>query len=669
MKKWIVASLVVVVCPVAAQPYVTTPTNTNPLYIDNTKLWQSPNIPVCWETAGSATEKQWVQTAVTNSWQARSQLRFTGWAACPTSGAFNGIRIQIADSWPHTKGLGRDLNNVKNGMLLNFSFAFTKDGQQPFSGCVGTPRQFCIEAIGIHEFGHALGFAHEQNRPDAVNFWCDDRSEQPQASNGTVYVGSWDLDSVMNYCNPNYSGVGRLSAIDIEGLQRFYGRPPNDAFCNYRTGGLEWSCAGQIAGASCVQISEGSDPHTWNDNYLCAHTPPGDVRGRWESTATCNLRWSSSGPIAGMRCTAITEGAEPAAHTWNDNYLCVANSCPYHFTWSTAGRIPRLMCLPWSEPADPDTWNDNYLCWDFRPPEQQPRVVAAVEVKERGALGIRKNAIVRAACPPGMQRHSCATVTQTDSGGWCSSDGVAMHSNNKNEQLGFVSGDAADCSCRYHVGAAVQQLAHCTIQVAATCAPGHTACDEACCSGTQTCNNGQCVDPAPPACETSGGQLSWSCYRAIPGKTCVHIHEEADPHAWTDNYLCSTSDLGLAWSNAGPIAGKRCTRILESDEPPQHTWTDNYLCAPNDSPWSFSWSMAGPLAGQTCVQWLEPADPNAWTDNYLCMKRKPPPAQCPNGHAKCSNGRCPNAEGDCTGCQPPLRECLDGSCAKHCPNG
>ncbi|MFP2931647.1 hypothetical protein ACLESO_41970 [Pyxidicoccus sp. 3LG] len=33
--------------------------------------------------------------------------------------------------------------------------------------------------------------------------------------------------------------------------------------------GFSWSDSGPIAGRHCVKWSEGADPHTWNDNYLC----------------------------------------------------------------------------------------------------------------------------------------------------------------------------------------------------------------------------------------------------------------------------------------------------------------------------------------------------------------------------------------------------------------
>ena len=37
---------------------------------------------------------------------------------------------------------------------------------------------------------------------------------------GDVTIGEWDLGSVMNYRNPHWTGDGRLSAVDIEGVRR-----------------------------------------------------------------------------------------------------------------------------------------------------------------------------------------------------------------------------------------------------------------------------------------------------------------------------------------------------------------------------------------------------------------------------------------------------------------
>jgi len=181
------------------------------LYVLESAIWDSPTIPVCWEnpTEDDDRERTWVEEHMERTWAKHSGLVFTGWDACTDDSS--GIRIVIEDANPHVLHLGRALDGVENGMSLNFTFG-------NWSTSCQWMKKPCIKSVAAHEFGHALGFAHEQNRADSQ---CDGRE---QGGDGDRVIGPWDLNSVMNYCNPAWNGNGNLSAVDIQGVQQVYGK-------------------------------------------------------------------------------------------------------------------------------------------------------------------------------------------------------------------------------------------------------------------------------------------------------------------------------------------------------------------------------------------------------------------------------------------------------------
>lgn len=182
-------------------------------------IWRRPGwtpagdkpIDVCWERPDDAPAylRASVRDAVARTWAFYGMVSFRGWGAC-VDGA-KGIRIGVSPDRSGTDGLGQQLDGKPNGMMLQMDFSAS-------TYCVNR-NEFCVRATAVHEFGHALGIVHEQNRSDAPG-WC---KAKHQGETPDKTITKYDSASIMNYCNTTWQNDGLLSDSDIVTVTTLYG--------------------------------------------------------------------------------------------------------------------------------------------------------------------------------------------------------------------------------------------------------------------------------------------------------------------------------------------------------------------------------------------------------------------------------------------------------------
>jgi hypothetical protein len=227
-------------------------------------LWNKDDLTVCWEDSAFddptspdfgpdiyADERRWVKDIVQATWGRHSRFEINGWNPC-SSTANPDIRIGNTDTTASFSYIGKTSVGHSPSMVLNLGCFVPAECRDPdpdndpdegnvLAACNGllkdgyepsNPR-VCIEAIALHEFGHALGLRHEQAHPDEL---CPDQEELLDVVDnlGTVHdgepLGAFDADTIMNYCQLDNaihaSSSPTLSPGTVVGINTLYPSPP-----------------------------------------------------------------------------------------------------------------------------------------------------------------------------------------------------------------------------------------------------------------------------------------------------------------------------------------------------------------------------------------------------------------------------------------------------------
>jgi hypothetical protein len=259
--------------------------------------WPGGKVQVCWRADADdhdyfTNNSRLVRDLVENHWGRVANIQFAGWGVCPAFDNDNDPVKTVQVHWSDDDG-GR-------GPRADYGYYTDKRTFVRLRNIEDYTDQTQFPGDVLHEFGHALGFGHEQDHPlrgtQAAGV-CD-----PAANVTATALTPFDQFSIMGYCS---TALNTLSPLDIVGAQNQYGRKPAGAL------------VGQ--GNKCLDIPNAS---TAIGTPLQVFTCTGAANQVWSYASDTTLRANIAGQ---QRCVEVPNSiVSPTSGTTLKTDLCNA---------------------------------------------------------------------------------------------------------------------------------------------------------------------------------------------------------------------------------------------------------------------------------------------------------------------------------------------------------